>query len=123
MMTITGLSHLFKWENLHIWWLTKYFFAPLYIYVYKNIYHNIWESQGNSLVKNCVLEVTVCCVQYPLLFSSLPMRQCSGVLLYGAPGTGKTLLAGAVAKESGMNFISIKVRESVCTDLKIIYNL
>ncbi len=30
MMTITGLSHLFKWENLHNWWLTKYFFAPLY---------------------------------------------------------------------------------------------
>ncbi len=32
MMKITGLSHLFKWENLHNWWLTKYFFAPLYIY-------------------------------------------------------------------------------------------
>ncbi len=31
---ITGLSHLFKWENLHNWWLTKYFFAPLYIYIY-----------------------------------------------------------------------------------------
>ncbi len=31
MMEITGLSHLFKWENLHNWWLTKYFFAPLYI--------------------------------------------------------------------------------------------
>ena len=29
MMKITGLS-LFKWENLHNWWLTKYFFAPLY---------------------------------------------------------------------------------------------
>ncbi len=29
MMKITGLSHLFKWENLHNWWLTKYFFAPL----------------------------------------------------------------------------------------------
>ncbi len=26
----TGLSHLFKWENLHNWWLTKYFFASLY---------------------------------------------------------------------------------------------
>ncbi len=25
MMKITGLSHLFKWENLHNWWLTKYF--------------------------------------------------------------------------------------------------
>ena len=31
MMKITGLSHLFKWENLHNMWLTKYFFAPLYI--------------------------------------------------------------------------------------------
>ncbi len=31
MMKIIGLSHLFKWENLHNWWLTKYFFAPLYI--------------------------------------------------------------------------------------------
>ncbi len=25
MMKITGLSHIFKWENLHNWWLTKYF--------------------------------------------------------------------------------------------------
>ncbi len=32
-MKITGLSHLFKWENLHNWWLTKYFFASLYIYI------------------------------------------------------------------------------------------
>ncbi len=28
MMKITGLSHLFKWENLHNWWLTKSFFCP-----------------------------------------------------------------------------------------------
>lgn len=33
----------------------------------------------------------------------------SGVLLYGAPGSGKTLLAAAVAGESALNFISIKV--------------
>ncbi len=32
MMKITGLS-LFKWENLHNWWLAKYFFAPLYVYI------------------------------------------------------------------------------------------
>ena len=31
MLNITGLSNLFKWENLHNWWLTKYFFAPLYV--------------------------------------------------------------------------------------------
>ncbi len=34
MMKITGLSHLFKGENQHNWWLTKYFFAPLYIILY-----------------------------------------------------------------------------------------
>lgn len=48
-------------------------------------------------------------LQYPILFSNLPIRHRSGILLYGAPGTGKTLLARAVAKDSGMNFISIKV--------------
>ncbi len=38
MMKITGLSHLFKWENLLNWWLTKYFFAPLYILETYGIY-------------------------------------------------------------------------------------
>ncbi len=39
MMKMTGLSHLFKWENLHNWWLTKYFFCPtVYIYIYIYIY-------------------------------------------------------------------------------------
>ncbi len=42
MMKITGLSHLFKWENLHNWWLTKYFFAPLYFYLPLN--KIIWLS-------------------------------------------------------------------------------
>ncbi len=42
MMKITGLSHLFKRENLHNWWLTKYFFAPLYIYIYLNILFKLY---------------------------------------------------------------------------------
>ncbi len=41
MMKITGLSHLFKWENLHNWWLTKYFFAPLYIYIYMGVWLSV----------------------------------------------------------------------------------
>ncbi len=33
-----------EWENLHNWWLTKYFFAPLYIYIYLNYTKN-WLKQ------------------------------------------------------------------------------
>ncbi len=44
MMKITGLSHLFKWENLHNWWLTKYFFAPLYIEIYHLIKYMVIKS-------------------------------------------------------------------------------
>ncbi len=50
MMKITGLSHLFKWENLHNWWLTKYFFAPLYIYIYIYIYIYYNGSASNFSV-------------------------------------------------------------------------
>ncbi len=48
MMKITGLSHLFKWENLHNWWLTEYFFAPLYICMYIYIYIYITGSRPDT---------------------------------------------------------------------------
>ena len=62
--------------------------------------------KGYSLYKKLIGLVLF---QYPALFSNCPLRLRSGLLLYGAPGTGKTLLAGVVAKECGLNFISIKV--------------
>nr|XP_060638244.1 peroxisomal ATPase PEX1 [Anolis sagrei ordinatus] len=68
-----------------------------------------WDRIGGLKEIQQVLTDTIQLpAKYPELFANLPIRQRTGILLYGAPGTGKTLLAGVVARESGMNFISIK---------------
>ncbi len=46
-------------------------------------------------------------LKHPELFETLGIQPPKGVLLYGAPGTGKTLIAKAVANEANANFISI----------------
>ncbi|XP_024074812.2 peroxisome biogenesis factor 1 isoform X3 [Terrapene carolina triunguis] len=68
-----------------------------------------WDRIGGLKdVQQILMDTIQLPTKYPGLFANLPIRQRTGILLYGAPGTGKTLLAGVVARESGMNFISIK---------------
>ncbi|MDX1611121.1 MAG: CDC48 family AAA ATPase, partial [Candidatus Thermoplasmatota archaeon] len=47
-------------------------------------------------------------LQYADLYEHMAAEVPTGVLLHGPPGTGKTLLAKALAREAGVNFISVK---------------
>mmetsp|Transcript_30998 Transcript_30998/g.70922 ORF Transcript_30998/g.70922 Transcript_30998/m.70922 type:complete len:785 (-) Transcript_30998:59-2413(-) len=68
-----------------------------------------WEDVGGLEDVKRELHETV---QYPVehadKYIKFGMNPSKGVLLYGPPGCGKTLLAKAIANECGANFISIK---------------
>jgi len=68
-----------------------------------------WEDIGGlDDIKEQLKEAIEWPLQYPEVFKKANTIPPKGILLYGAPGTGKTLLAKAVANESGVNFISVK---------------
>jgi transitional endoplasmic reticulum ATPase len=71
-----------------------------------------WDGIGGlENVKEALKETVEWPLKYPDSFKRLGIKPPTGVLLYGPPGCGKTLLAKAVANESEANFISIKGAE------------
>ena len=68
-----------------------------------------WDEVGGlETVKRELQEAVEWPMKYPTLYSKLGHKMPRGILLHGPSGTGKTLLAKAVATESEANFISVR---------------
>ncbi len=68
-----------------------------------------WDDIGGlGEAKQELREAVEWPLKYPEAFKRMGIRPPRGILLFGPPGCGKTLLAKAVATESGANFIAIR---------------
>ncbi|MEE9376525.1 MAG: CDC48 family AAA ATPase [Candidatus Lokiarchaeia archaeon] len=68
-----------------------------------------WDQVGGlDDLKQKLVEAVEWPLSHPNIFIRMGIRPPKGILLYGPPGCGKTLLARAVATESKANFISVK---------------
>ena len=68
-----------------------------------------WDDVGGlGEVRQLLTEAVIWPLERPQLFRQAGIRPPRGILLHGPPGCGKTLVARAIATESGVNFLSVK---------------
>ena len=66
------------------------------------------EIGGLDTIRKEIQEAVEWPLKYPDAYEKIGYAMPKGVMLHGPSGTGKTLIAKAVAKESGANFISVR---------------
>ena len=82
--------------------------------IYVEIPEIQWDEVGGlEEVKDRLKESVEWPLTKPEIFEHFNIKPPRGIVLFGAPGTGKTLLAKAIANEAQANFISIKGPEMI----------
>ena len=68
-----------------------------------------WDDVGGlKEIKDELIQAVTWPLKHPEIFERYGIQPTRGILLYGKSGTGKTLMAKALAHESGVNFISVQ---------------
>lgn len=78
-----------------------------YILKHAQVYWN--QIGGQHELKKKLQQAIIWPIKYADSFKRLNIKAPRGLLMYGPPGCSKTMIAKALATETGLNFIAVKV--------------